>query len=212
MRKIFRFFLSTVVCFTLISVLVHEGAAQVVLNEFLADPARDWDGDGLANFRDDEWVEIMNAGDAAVDITGYLLADGVGEPVWRYAFSGFLQPGETFVVFGSESRAWEEANGFPMYGLSLNNSGDRVALYRIAAQETLLVDSFEYGDREADDDRSVGRLVEVHGQWAVFDAYNPCSGRCDPPGNGCLPTPGSGNSCLTGISCESWGTIKSVYR
>ncbi len=33
-----------------------------VLNEFLAGPARDWNGNGSISTRDDEWVEVFNAG------------------------------------------------------------------------------------------------------------------------------------------------------
>ena len=59
----------------------------------MADPARDWDGDGALSSRDDEWVEIINLGKAAVDLAGYRLSDGEGRPVWRYGFSGVLEAG-----------------------------------------------------------------------------------------------------------------------
>ncbi len=34
------------------------------LNEILAAPARDWDGSGAFSSRDDEWVEVINSGNA----------------------------------------------------------------------------------------------------------------------------------------------------
>lgn len=212
MEKIFRFFISLTVFSCTVVVFVSSGQAQVYLNEILADPARDWDGNGAQHYRDDEWIEIINLSDSPVDLSCYRIADGEEEPVWRYGFSGVLDAGGARVVYGSESVAWEEAFGFPIYGLSLNNAGDRVSLYCVSESETLLVDTFLYGDGVAEDDRSVGRDAQATGTWAVFDAYTPCSGRCDPPGNGCVPTPGAVNACITGTRSESWGGIKMRYR
>ena len=47
MRKAFRFlFLYVFLAFS-ISLAGPGAMAQIVLNEFMADPARDWDGDGV---------------------------------------------------------------------------------------------------------------------------------------------------------------------
>ncbi len=212
MRKAFRFFISAVCLILISTVSSGAGLAQVVINEFLADPARDWDGDAVYSYRDDEWVEIANIGSLTVNLDGYLLADGEESPVWRYGFSGTLEPGAVFVVYGSDSRAWEESNGFPIYGLSLNNVGDRINLYRVSGSDTTVVDIYQYGDKAAEDDRSVGRDVHNTDIWLIFDAFNPCPESCDPPGCGCVPTPGSVNDCTTGSVSESWGMIKSRYR
>jgi len=212
MRKIFRF------CFFLafLSVAVIQGhsdcAAQLVINEFLADPARDWDGDGALSSRDDEWVEIVNLGAETVDLSGYRLADGEGSPVWRYGFSGTLAAQAVRIVYGSDARAWEEANGFPVYGLSLNNTGDRISLYRIAGGDTAAVDGYTFAETAARDDRSIGRRADAAAVWVVFDAHNPCTSACVPAGTGCYPTPGSANTCETAVEPASWGSIKSIYR
>ena len=212
MRKAFRFFVYSVVLVVTSTVSGGVGSAQVVINEFLADPARDWDGDAVYSYRDDEWIEIANIGSLAVNLDGYLFADGEDSPVWRYGFTGMLEPGAIMVVYGSDSRAWEESNGFPIYGLSLNNAGDSVSLYRVSGTDTILVDAYRYGDRAAEDDRSVGRDPRNIDDWYIFDSLNPCPDTCDPPGCGCVPTPGSANDCSTGSRYESWGMIKSRYR
>ncbi len=210
MKKALFIFLSIFISITIVS--STPGSAEVLLNEFMADPARDWDGDGEYNYRNDEWVEIINTGDSAVDLSGYLLRDGNEETLWRYQFTGMLQSGEVRVIFGSDSRIWEEANGFPIYGLSLNNSGDKVSLFRVSGGDTILIDSVDYQDNAAEDDRSVGREPEEAGGWELFDAYNPCP-ECTPvSGNGCVPTPGSVNTYITGTEETSWGKIKSIYR
>jgi hypothetical protein len=209
MRKAFRF-LVFAVCLILFSSV--SGRSQVVINEFLADPATDWDGDGVYSYRDDEWVEIMNIGPSAVSLEEYLLTDGEESPIWRFGFSGVLEPGAILVVYGSDSRAWEESNGFPIYGLSLNNAGDSISLYRISGEDTVAVDTYQYSDKVAEDDRSVGRYARNADDWYTFDALNPCSDSCDPPGCGCNPTPGSANDCSTRSRSASWGTIKNMYR
>lgn len=212
MRKLFRFFVSIAACFIVMVSLSPACRAQVVINEILADPATDWDGDGIFNFRDDEWIEVANIGEVPIDLSAYLVADGEEGPVWRYGFAGLIGPGEVRAVFGSESKAWEQANGFPVYGLSLNNVGDRLVLFRVTGEDTVLVDEYTFTDHAAEDDRSVGREVGTTGTWGIFDALNPCSASCDPPGNGCVPTPGSTNECITSTSAESWGSIKAMHR
>jgi len=102
MRKAFLILVSILCTLPVHTMLCAPAGAQVVINEILADPARDWDGDGGYNFRNDEWIEIINLGDAAVDLSAYLLADGDDGPAFRYGFSGLLTPGEVLVVFGSD--------------------------------------------------------------------------------------------------------------
>ncbi len=115
------------------------------------------------------------------------------------------------IVYGSDSRAWEESAGFPIYGLSLNNAGDEICLYRIEGEDTTLVDLCAFGDKAADDDRSLGRGPIAPHAWFMFDGLNSCSDPCDPPACGCDPTPGQPNDCETAAGSESWGAIKSRY-
>ncbi|MGH3054911.1 MAG: hypothetical protein ACRDL7_08035, partial [Gaiellaceae bacterium] len=51
-------------------------ASPLRLNEFLAGPARDWDGDGVLSTRDDEWVEIINTGGSTLDLSSFYFTDG----------------------------------------------------------------------------------------------------------------------------------------
>lgn len=184
--------------------------AGVRLNEILADPASDWDGDGIVQFRDDEWVEIMNTGADPVDASEYWLKDA-DDSAWRYCFSGSLEAGETRVVWGSEAVAWQRVTGQPLAGLSLNNAGDTVRLYRVTGMDTVLVDLFEYPGHVGVDNRSAGRLPNGTGPWILFDALEPYGGGQDPVGTGCLPTPGYLNDCTAADRSESWGKIKALF-
>jgi len=182
----------------------------LLLNEFIAGPARDWNGDGAFSTRDDEWVEVLNSGAETLDLSSYLLTDGDRLP--RYAFSGTLGTGARRVVFGKDSYDWEKAQGYPAYGLSLSNSGDTVMLWQVAGAETLLVDSYVYKSHEAAADRAVGRLPDA-GSWALLDGLNPYIGTTPPLGTGCSPTPGLPNNCdNVPVHPATWGRLKALYR
>ncbi len=182
----------------------------LMLNEFVAGPARDWDGSGAFSSRDDEWVEVVNRDSGPIDLQGYFITDGDSIP--RFEFSGTLDGFARRVVFGKESYDWERATGHPAFGLSLGNSGDVVMLWKIAAGETLLVDSYAYRSHEAAADRAVGRHDD-RGEWHLFDAFNPYTGATPPPGNGCSPSPGGANICgITDSRPVTWGRIKALYR
>ena len=182
----------------------------LLLNEFIAGPARDWNGDGAFSTRDDEWVEVLNSGAETLDLSSYLLTDGDRLP--RYAFSGTLGTGARRVVFGKDSYDWEKAQGYPAYGLSLSNSGDTVMLWQVVGAETLLVDSYVYKSHEAAADRAVGRLPDG-GSWALLDGLNPYVGTTPPPGTGCSPTPGLADVCdNTPVTPSTWGKLKALYR
>ncbi|MBN2185294.1 MAG: lamin tail domain-containing protein [Candidatus Krumholzibacteriota bacterium] len=211
MRKVFRFLIHVTFLIIVLLAAAATAGADVLINEIMADPARDWDGDGEYNYRDDEWIEILNTGPSIVDLSDYLLSDGESEPVWRFGFAGTLMPGATLVVYGSDSRAWEESNGQPVYGLSLNNTGDQVSLYKVEGGDTVLLEDVLFSDKTAEDDRSLGRSIMEPGKWELFDAFNPCPLNCDPAGNGCAPTPGFSNGCTTAAGDDSWGSIKRKY-
>jgi hypothetical protein len=194
-----------------VSLTFSTSPAQIRLNEILADPASDWDGDGGVDARGDEWVEIMNVGGAPVDLDSYRLGDTSGRFVWRYAFSGVLGPGEVRVVYGSDAIDWQKGSGYPLFGLSLNNSGDTVFLYTIQGTDTAAVDQYGYAAFEVADDRSVGRQPDGTGSWVIHDALNPYGGSVPPPGTGCNPSPGVLSACITVLEKATWGTVKSSY-
>ncbi|MDH3402392.1 MAG: lamin tail domain-containing protein [Acidobacteriota bacterium] len=105
-----------------------------VINEIHADPDStngDANGDGTAQFSDDEFVEIINATGAAVDISGWTLADGFGV---RHTFpGGTVVPDQCgVVVFGGGTPTGDFGNvtvqTASSNALGLNNGGDTVTL------------------------------------------------------------------------------------
>ena len=183
---------------------------QARINEVLADPAGDWDGDGMVHFKDDEWVEIVNVGTTSVVLDDLRLSDASN--TFHYGFSGTLAPGAHRVVVGSASVAWESSEGVSTVGLSLNNSGDTVRLWQLSGVDTLLVDEYTYAAHEAVDDRSTARVPDGTGVWLLFDSLNPYSGETPPLGTGCPPTPGDANICPTSVAPRTWARVKSLFR
>ncbi len=200
------------VCFAAVLCLAGSTEAQcsVLLNECMADPASDWDGDGAYDFRDDEWVEIVAT--SATDLEGYFLGDETG--AFTFGFSGTLGSGQHVVVYGSDAEVWESENGESATGLRLGNSGDTVTLWQVAEGDTVLVDSYSFGDHEAEDDRSSGRLPDGDLEWGLFDALNPYGGGGDPGGTGLHPSPGwaNGNNEPSPVVSQTWGRLKTLYR
>ena len=182
----------------------------VALNEVLADPARDWDGDTTINSANDEWVEIVNVGAVPADLSGLRLGDQ--ERVWAYGFTGSLPVGGKVTIYGSTSKAWQTANGLSAFGLRLSNTGDTIVLWQLAAADTTILDQFTFLDHEAEDDRSSGRRPDGGATWELFDALNPYTGNELPAGNGCAPSPGLPNNCATPVAPSTWGRIKALHR
>lgn len=203
--------------------LLVAGAASAQLddiihiNEVLADPASDWDGDGTVDFKGDEWIEIQNNGPEAVDLSVYFLRDALGEePDFR--LFGILETGATAVFYGSDAVAWQAEMGMTTTGLSFNNSGDLIQLLRVyltsegdPAFELMFV--VAYDDHEAEDDRSCGFNPDAS-DWILFDALNPYGGSSEPVGTGCAPSPGVLNLCGGQVAVEdrSFGQVKAIFR
>lgn len=191
-------------------------AAQLVVNEILADPATDWDGDGTVDYRGDEWVEILNTGAAPVDLAGYGLMDAAATAP-RIILAGTLGAGEIILVLGSAAVAWQEANGVTVAGLSLNNGGDEVVLVFVTPgadpPQIQEVDRAVYPDHAAEDDRACG-WDTFRTEWILYDGLAPYGGDRDPVGTGCPPTPGLPNLCHGQVQAKavSFGSIKAMYR
>jgi hypothetical protein len=116
------------------------GAATVarglVINEVLADPPSGWDsgGDGVAATLDDECLELVNAGDAALDVSGWTIADAVRTRV-TIPDGTVIAPGDCLLVLGGGAAQLPGvATVIAEGGLSLNNGGDTVRIRRPAGE------------------------------------------------------------------------------
>ena len=81
------------VAFFLLSLLVvvslaPASVAQIRLNEILADPGIDWNGDGNVDSKLDEWVEIVNTGASQVDLSKFRISDAAAATDFRFRTLG----------------------------------------------------------------------------------------------------------------------------
>jgi phosphatidylserine/phosphatidylglycerophosphate/cardiolipin synthase-like enzyme len=136
----------------------------VVINEFLANPESDWNGDGY-NDSDDEWIELYNPGDLVVNIGGWILDDKLGpsgsSDPYTIPFGCFIKPKGYKVFFGNET------------DVILNDFGEE-SVHLMDEGETV-VDSYSFDGTT--DDATFGRYSDGSENWEDF----------------LLPTPGSAN-------------------
>jgi len=190
-----------------------DGSCGPILNEIMAGPASDWDGNGAYSSRDDEWLEIYNPGPGSLTLDGYFIADEGRKPV--YGFSGTLDAGRCQVIFGSTAVAYQRSHSMSIYGLRLSNDGDTATLLHVAGADTVLVDSYTYNVYEAGSDRSTGRIPDGSATWQIFDSINPYTGHVPPLGNGLAPTPGASNGGSpppVAVHLTTWGQVRALYR
>ena len=134
----------------------------LIINEFLADPDGDANGDGAIGTQEDEFIEIYNNTLSDIDVSGYMINDAAG---LRHTFpSGSVIPaGEVIVVFGGGTPTnlpcitQISSVGY----LGLNNGGDTIT---ILDASSVVVTSYTY-DSEGGDNQSLGRDLDITGDF-----------------------------------------------
>lgn len=116
----------------LVFLAVNLAGADVLINEMLANPAKDWNENGDISGMDDEFIELYNSGNESVDVSGYVLKDTVFRSTpGEYALPDgtVIGPGEFLIIFVSKSSVFQ------------GNDGDAIKLYDSSGN---LVDEKEY--------------------------------------------------------------------
>ena len=127
--------------------------SNLVLNEWMAsnqsgpvDPA-----DG----RFEDWLELFNAGDSAIDLAGYTLTDDLNiADRWTFPEGAIIDPeGYFFLWLDGDVAQQDVGNGQFHASFSLSSSGESIGLY---TPEGVRIDAVEFGAQQAD--ISMGRL------------------------------------------------------
>jgi hypothetical protein len=183
---------------------VRSGSLQVRLNEILADPPADLEGDanadGVRDASDDEFIEIMNCGGSEVDLSGWSLTDATSV---RHLFSdsaSIVVSGELVTVFGGGAPAGFVGKVFTASsgGLGLANSGDVVYLLDAGGA---IVDVHSYGG-EGGRDEAMIRYPDCGDAWML----------CSEAGLEAAFTPQEPNASQSAVSGTTWGDIKSLFK
>ncbi len=81
---------------------------------------------GTRHQASDEWVELYNAGDAAVSLTGWTLEDSSGD--LAVAMMGEIAPGAFFLLERTDDATVSDVAADQIYQGGLNNSGETLTL------------------------------------------------------------------------------------
>lgn len=156
-------------------------AELLVINEILYDPPADnmlgdANVDGIRHSSEDEFIEIVNDDSLAVDLSGFLISDGVKV---RHTFPAgtVVNPHQATVIFGGGNPAGDFGGSLVQVAssgsLSLNNTGDAVYLINITDTIASLLYSNSIGN-----DQSITRYPDINGAFVDHlsvsaDNYSP---------------------------------------
>lgn len=141
----------------------------------------------------DEWIELRNITDQAIDLNGWILTDGADIDL---ILNGVIAPNGFFLLERSDDNSILYLQADQIYSGSLSNSGERLEL---RAPNSVLIDSANHGGGHwpAGDASSRSSMERRGGgdkpaNWATFTGYHGI-GR-DAGGNTIQGTPRSTNS------------------
>ena len=135
---------------------------EVYINEFMPSNASTLQDEGGA-FPD--WIELYNAGDAAVDLGGWTITDDLDEPD-KHALDGSLsiEAGGYLVLFADN----DEEEGPRHVGFSLAAEGESIGLY---LPNGSAVDELDFAP--VGTDLAQARIPDGSSVWEVTDAPTP---------------------------------------
>ena len=145
---------------------------ELVINEFLAgsDTCCD-DGNGEM----EDFIEIYNPGDEAVDIGGLWIADNLDDPSdWEQIPTTDVTT--TTVAAGGHIVIWaDEDQGsqgiLHTVDVKLSAGGEDIGLIFVSGADTVFVDSLSFGAQA--DDISYGRYPDGSENWEFFNTPTP---------------------------------------
>ena len=156
---------------------------QIVINEFMASNSQTIT-DNFGNA--DDWVELYNPGNTAVNIAGmYLTDDLTNLTVWQIPFSN---PGLTTINPSEYLLLWfdgEPEQGVLHIDAKLGAGGEDIAL--IASDGFTVLDAFTFGQQGAD--VSQGRSPNGTGDFVFFADPTPGAPNTSTPGLDAVATP-----------------------
>lgn len=145
-----------------------EEISSIVINEFLAsntaccsDPA------GAEEF--DDWIEIYNTGDKAVNIGGWYISDKADIPQ-KFQIPASA-PAETTIEAGGYIVLWADKQpeqGVLHLDFALNADGEYIGIY---TPEGKVADETTFGLQTPD--VSTGRLPNGSGDWSSIETPSP---------------------------------------
>lgn len=141
--------------------------AQLYVNEFMASNSSSFPGPE-GDYPD--WIEIYNAGNEAVNLSGYYLSDILDDPDAMYKIPSTYPDSVTvaaggFILFYANKG--EESSVLNL-NFKLSGGGESIGLWNA---ESVVLDSFTYGDQSSD--ISYGRYPDGTDTWEFMTDITP---------------------------------------
>ena len=164
MKKSYAFLMALVI---MLFAGIQSASAQLYINEFMAS-----NDSAFAGPQGDypDWIEIYNAGDEAVDLSGYYMADDLVDPGAMYAIPSTYPDSVTVAAHGYilfYANKGQESSVLNL-NFKLSGGGEQVGLWN-PDQEVL--DSITYGDQTTD--ISYGRYPDGGDNWEFMPTFTP---------------------------------------
>lgn len=139
--------------------------AQITINEFSAANKTDH-ADNYGEFED--WIELHNAGAAAVNLTGYYLSDKNTNPTKWEIPSGTIAPGGTMIFYASGRD--EDLGGF--YHTNFKITQTKQEWVVLSDATGTIIDSYEILD-PMQENHSIGRTAPGATTWGFYTTPTP---------------------------------------
>ena len=139
----------------------------VYINEFMAEnDTTIQDPDGGGGYPD--WIELFNAGDTAIDLSGMYLTDDYEDPTqWRIPDGVFIDAGAHLLLWADN----DEEQGDLHTNFKLSRGGEAVALFDTDEGGNKIIDGIVFGPQTAD--VSMGRRFDGADCWEQLAAPSP---------------------------------------
>ena len=151
-------FIKLLIFFSLIVIHVD---AQILINEFVASNSSTI-SDNAGEY--DDWIELYNAGDSPVNLTGFYLTDNPQNPK-KWSLPDITMPGHSYVLIWADD---DSEQGSTHTNFKLDADGEFVAI----TDGIAFLDSISFSVQQTD--VSLGRKQDGEPEWIFF--YSPTPG------------------------------------
>ena len=143
--------------------------SQIWINEFLAGNAT-INTDEFGEY--DDWIELYNAGDLAVNLGGLYVTDDLADPckyqIPVHDFAATTIPPNGYQLLWADSQTGQ---GLLHLSFNLNKAGEQIGLVQVTDTDTLFIDSLTYTEQLTD--VSYGRYPDGNSGWQHFVTPTP---------------------------------------
>ena len=109
------------------------------------------------NGENEDWIEIYNQTDKAIDLNGWYLSDSMAySQKWAFPDSATIEPGESMLIFASGNN-FVDKKGYMHTNFSLNKYNQTIVL----SKENVIMDTLDYGMMKGDTSIGINNPTDI---------------------------------------------------